>query len=125
MRPTLSIVPRASRTVCPFAAAMRPGFRDSAWTITLYGNNVGDRRGIVGADPINNISQTQADPFYVTYIRPRTESDWITAHPIIASAITLQLAIHSRSIPRRPMLGSVVFGGPQVEDAEILQVKPV
>ena len=51
---------------------MRPGFRDSAWTITLFGINVGNRRGIVGAGPINNISQTQADPFYVTYIRPRT-----------------------------------------------------
>ncbi len=50
----------------------KAGIRDNSWTISLYLDNVADRRGIVGAGGISTVSQTHSDPFYVTYIRPRT-----------------------------------------------------
>lgn len=50
----------------------RAGMRDNDWTISLFVDNVADRRGMVGAGGISSVSQTQSDPFYVTYIRPRT-----------------------------------------------------
>ena len=51
---------------------LRTGVRQNNWTINLFVDNVSDRRGLVGAGGISTVSQTQSDPFYVTYIRPRT-----------------------------------------------------
>ncbi len=50
----------------------RAGIRDDEWTMSLFVDNATDRRGMVGAGGISSTSQTQSDPFYVTYIRPRT-----------------------------------------------------
>lgn len=50
---------------------LRLGIRSDDWTVSLFANNVSDERGIVGAAPERG-GGTAADPFWVTYIRPRT-----------------------------------------------------
>jgi outer membrane receptor protein involved in Fe transport len=55
------------------AVDLRAGVRGEDWTYTLFIQNMGDRRGIIGGDPrtLGGTSQP-GDPFYVNYIRPRT-----------------------------------------------------
>lgn len=51
---------------------LRTGIHISAWTLTVYANNVTDKRGILGGrDPILG-SGLATDPYFVSYIRPRT-----------------------------------------------------
>lgn len=51
---------------------LHAGIRYSGWNTNLYLNNVTDRRGIIGAGSIVQSGGTASDPFYATYIQPRT-----------------------------------------------------
>ena len=52
--------------------SLRAGARYDAWRISLFVDNVGDKRGLLDAESRVNGSASPTDPYAVTVIRPRT-----------------------------------------------------
>jgi outer membrane receptor protein involved in Fe transport len=51
---------------------LRTGIRYDAWKVSLFVNNVGDKRGLLNAESRITGSAAPTDPYRVTVIRPRT-----------------------------------------------------